>query len=56
MLHSIRFTPIESCGIFSRGRFGSWKYEIGNQDQSLMQGVELVDRWMDGAEEKVFRS
>ena len=47
---------LEPRGIFSRGRFGSWKYEIGNQDHSLMQGVELVDRWMDGTEEKVFRA
>jgi len=47
---------LEPKGIFSRGRFGSWKYEIGNQDHSLMQGVELVDRWLDGSEEKVFRS
>ena len=47
---------LEPRGIFSRGRFGSWKYEIGNQDHSLMQGVELVDRWLDGSEEKVFRS
>jgi protoporphyrinogen oxidase len=47
---------LEPRGIFSRGRFGSWKYEIGNQDHSLMQGVELVDRWLDGTEEKVFRS
>ena len=47
---------LEPKGIFSRGRFGSWKYEIGNQDHSLMQGVELVDRWLDGSDEKVFRS
>ena len=47
---------LESKEISSRGRFGSWKYEIGNQDHSLMQGVELVDRWLDGTEEKVFRS
>ena len=47
---------LESKEIASRGRFGSWKYEIGNQDHSLMQGVELVDRWLDGSEEKVFRS
>jgi protoporphyrinogen oxidase len=47
---------LEPRGIFSRGRFGSWKYEIGNQDHSLMQGVELVDRWLDGTEERVFRS
>jgi protoporphyrinogen oxidase len=47
---------LESKEIYSRGRFGSWKYEIGNQDHSLMQGVELVDRWLDGSAEKVFRS
>jgi protoporphyrinogen oxidase len=47
---------LESKQIYSRGRFGSWKYEIGNQDHSLMQGVELVDRWLDGTDEKVFRS
>jgi protoporphyrinogen oxidase len=47
---------LESREIYSRGRFGSWKYEIGNQDHSLMQGVELVDRWLDGSEERVFRS
>jgi protoporphyrinogen oxidase len=47
---------LESKEIYSRGRFGSWKYEIGNQDHSLMQGVELVDRWLDGTPEKVFRS
>ncbi len=47
---------LEPRDIYSRGRFGSWKYEIGNQDHSLMQGKELVDRWLDGTEEKVFRS
>ncbi len=47
---------LEPRQIFSRGRFGAWKYEVGNQDHSLMQGVELADRWLDGTEEKVFRS
>ncbi|MFM9944595.1 MAG: hypothetical protein ACKVQB_05120 [Bacteroidia bacterium] len=35
---------LESRNIFSRGRFGAWKYEVSNQDHSLMQGVELINR------------
>lgn len=42
---------LEDLGIFSRGRFGAWRYEVSNQDHSLMQGVEWVDRLLDGAEE-----
>src|SRR5207248_7442 len=35
---------LESHGIYSRGRFGMWKYEVSNTDHTLMQGVELVNR------------
>jgi hypothetical protein len=35
---------LESKDIFSRGRFGAWKYEIGNMDHSVVMGVEAVDR------------
>jgi len=42
---------LERYGIFSRGRFGAWKYEVSNQDHSLMQGVELVNRLAHEGEE-----
>ncbi len=35
---------LEQHSIYSRGRFGMWKYEVSNTDHSLMQGVELVNR------------
>jgi hypothetical protein len=43
-------------GIYSRGRFGAWRYEIGNMDHSVMMGVEAVNHVLEGAEETVFRS
>jgi protoporphyrinogen oxidase len=42
---------LEKHSIYSRGRFGAWKYEGGNQDHSLMQGVEAVDRILSGKRE-----
>ncbi|KAB0669564.1 NAD(P)-binding protein [Oryzomonas sagensis] len=44
---------LESRDVYSRGRFGAWKYEVGNMDHSFMQGVEVVDRLLAGTEEKV---
>jgi protoporphyrinogen oxidase len=42
---------LESRDIFSRGRFGAWRYEVSNQDHSFMQGVEVVDRLLLGKAE-----
>jgi protoporphyrinogen oxidase len=38
-------------GIYSRGRFGAWRYEIGNTDHSVMMGVEVADHLMSGTPE-----
>lgn len=42
---------LKEKNVWSRGRFGAWKYEVGNQDHSLMQGVEAVDNMIFGATE-----
>jgi protoporphyrinogen oxidase len=44
---------LEKNQIFSRGRFGAWKYEVGNMDQSVMQGVEIIDRLLQGKTESI---
>ena len=41
-------------GIFSRGRFGAWKYEVSNQDHSVMQGVEVVNHIVNGDDERTY--
>jgi hypothetical protein len=42
---------LKQQGIWSRGRFGSYKYEVANQDHSLMLGVEAVDNMLFGTPE-----
>ena len=42
---------LEDRNVYSRGRFGGWKYEVGNMDHSLMQGVEWVERMVLGKKE-----
>ena len=45
---------LEAQHIYSRGRFGAWKYEVGNMDHSIMQGVEAVDHILSGKPEKTY--
>jgi protoporphyrinogen oxidase len=35
---------LEEAGLYSRGRFGTWRYEISNQDHAYMQGYEAARR------------
>jgi len=49
------FETLEAKGIYSRGRFGAWKYEVSNQDHTMMQGVECADHLLFGSEEMTFR-
>ena len=51
---NILHSALEGLGIYSRGRFGGWKYEVSNQDHSLMQGVELADKLTSGVPEVTY--
>jgi hypothetical protein len=48
---SVLIPWLEERGIYSRGRFGMWKYEVANTDHTLMQGVECVNRLLLGEPE-----
>ncbi|OGM66275.1 hypothetical protein A2985_00800 [Candidatus Woesebacteria bacterium RIFCSPLOWO2_01_FULL_43_11] len=47
-------TYLRDNAIYSRGRFGGWKYEVGNMDHSVMQGIEVVDKILLGKEEQIY--
>lgn len=41
--------------LYSRGRFGGWKYEVSNQDHTFMQGAEWADFIVNHKSEETFR-
>jgi len=44
-------TRLRERNIFSRGRFGAWRYEVGNMDHCFMQGYEAAARIITGSAE-----
>ncbi|EPR44225.1 amine oxidase, flavin-containing [Desulfovibrio sp. X2] len=45
---------LEERSVFSRGRFGGWKYEVANMDHSVMQGVEWAERMLSDTRETTY--
>ncbi|MGH2698604.1 MAG: protoporphyrinogen/coproporphyrinogen oxidase [Actinomycetota bacterium] len=42
--------------IFSRGRFGAWRYEIGNMDHAVKMGIDAARLIVEGTPEEVWSS
>jgi protoporphyrinogen oxidase len=40
--------------IYSRGRLGSWRYEVGNMDHAVKMGVDVARRVVKGAPEELW--
>jgi protoporphyrinogen oxidase len=45
---------LDRHGILARGRFGTWRYEIGNMDHAVKMGVDAARRIAHGTEEELF--
>lgn len=45
---------LAALDIFSRGRFGGWKYEVSNMDHTFMQGAEVMDFVVNGTAETTY--
>ena len=41
-------------GIYSRGRFGSWRYEIGNMDHAAKMGIDAARLLVEGRPEELW--
>ena len=45
---------LQQHNIFSRGRFGSWRYEIGNMDHAVKMGIDLARLLVEGRPEELW--
>ncbi|NUK13980.1 FAD-dependent oxidoreductase [Streptomyces lunaelactis] len=45
---------LERHAIYSRGRFGTWRYEIGNMDHAVTMGQDIARRLMRGTAERIY--
>ncbi|MET8183931.1 FAD-dependent oxidoreductase [Streptomyces sp. NPDC005336] len=44
---------LEARGIYPRGRFGTWQYEIGNMDHAVKMGIDIARRLVNGTAEEL---
>lgn len=44
---------LDARGIYSRGRFGTWRYEVGNMDHAVKMGVDVARRIVADAPEEL---
>jgi len=42
---------LDAKRIWSRGRFGTWRYEVGNMDHAVKMGIDAARRAVDGSPE-----
>jgi UDP-galactopyranose mutase len=40
--------------IYARGRFGAWRYEMGNMDHAVKMGVDVARLLVDGRPEELW--
>jgi UDP-galactopyranose mutase len=44
---------LDARGIYARGRFGTWRYEIGNMDHAVKMGIDVARRIVSGTPEEL---